>query len=167
MKKHFPLLTLLLGLSVTTVASPIQPQRAKQLAENFFGGIKARKAPLKITYQAQNNANTGNSLYYIINRDNNQGFVVVSGDTRTRAILAYADKGNLDEETLRDNPTVAGMFQEYADQIEWAQQNVKDVPSQSYKRLAARGDYNEPKHIIEPLLAVDKNNRENVAAYTY
>ena len=53
MKKHFPLLTLLLGLSVTTVASPIQPQRAKQLAENFFGGIKARKAPLKITYQAQ------------------------------------------------------------------------------------------------------------------
>jgi peptidase C10 family protein len=160
MKKHFPLLTLLLGLSVTTVASPIQPQRAKQLAENFFGGIKARKAPLKITYQAQNNANTGNSLYYIINRDNNQGFVVVSGDTRTRAILAYADKGNLDEETLRDNPTVAGMFQEYADQIEWAQQNVKDIPSQSYKRLAAREDYNEPKHIIEPLLAVDKNNRE-------
>ena len=37
----------------------------------------------------------------------------------------YADKGNLDEETLRDNPTVAGMFQEYADQIEWAQQKCE------------------------------------------
>lgn len=40
MKKHFPLLTLLLGLSVTTVASPIQPQRAKQLAENFLEALK-------------------------------------------------------------------------------------------------------------------------------
>ena len=37
MKKHYPLLTLLFGLSVTTVAAPIQPQKAKQLAANFFG----------------------------------------------------------------------------------------------------------------------------------
>ena len=52
MKKHYPLLTLLFGLSVTTVAAPIQPQKAKQLAANFFGNSsKNNRAPLKISYQ--------------------------------------------------------------------------------------------------------------------
>ena len=84
--------------------------------------LKARKAPLKLLIRHKTTPTQETVSTTSLTENNNQGFVVVSGDTRTRAILAYADKGNLDEETLRDNPTVAGMFQEYADQIEWAQQ---------------------------------------------
>ena len=159
MKKHFSFLTLLLGMSVTTVAAPIQPQKAKQLAENFFKGSKNGGAKLKMSYQAPDETKGGNSLYYIINRGDNQGFVVVSGDTRTRAILAYSDKGYLDEEAIHENPSIHGMFIEFAEQIEWAQQNIEDKPSESYKLLAARGDFREPRHLIEPLLVVEKSNR--------
>ena len=118
MKKHFSFLTLLLGMSVTTVAAPIQPQKAKQLAENFFKGSKNGGAKLKMSYQAQDDTKSGNSLYYVINRGDNQGFVVVSGDTRTRAILAYSDKGYLDEEAIHSHPSINGMFIEFAEQIE-------------------------------------------------
>ena len=159
MKKHFSFLTLLLGMSVTTVAAPIQPQKAKQLAENFFKGSKNGGAKLKMSYQAPDETKSGNSLYYIINRGDNQGFVVVSGDTRTRAILAYSDKGYLNEEAIHENPSIHGMFIEFAEQIEWAQQNIEDKPSESYKLLAARGDFREPRHLIEPLLVVEKSNR--------
>ena len=159
MKKHFSFLTLLLGMSVTTVAAPIQPQKAKQLAENFFKGSKNGGAKLKMSYQAPDETKSGNSLYYVINRGDNQGFVVVSGDTRTRAILAYSDKGYLNEEAIHENPSIHGMFIEFAEQIEWAQQNIADKPSESYKLLAARGDFKEPRHLIEPLLVVEKSNR--------
>ena len=159
MKKHFSFLTLLLGISVTTVAAPIQPQKAKQLAENFFKGSKNGGAKLKMSYQAQDDTKSGNSLYYVINRGDNQGFVVVSGDTRTRAILAYSDKGYLNEEAIHENPSIHGMFIEFAEQIEWAQQNIEDKPSESYKLLAARNDFKEPRHLIEPLLVVEKSNR--------
>ena len=159
MKKHFSFLTLLLGMSVTTVAAPIQPQKAKQLAENFFKGSKNGGAKLKMSYQAPDETKSGNSLYYVINRGDNQGFVVVSGDTRTRAILAYSDKGYLNEEAIHENPSIHGMFIEFAEQIEWAQQNIEDKPSESYKLLAARGDFREPRHLIEPLLVVEKSNR--------
>ena len=160
MKKHYPLLTLLFGLSVTTVAAPIQPQKAKQLAANFFGNSsKNNRAPLKISYQPQGDATTGNSLYYVINKGNDQGFVVISGDTRTRAVLAYSEKGHLNEEDILNHQSIQGMFIEYEEQIEWAIQNVKDVPSESYKMLAARQDFKEPRHIIEPLLEVRKSNR--------
>ena len=114
MKKHYPLLTLLFGLSVTTVAAPIQPQKAKQLAANFFGNSsKNNRAPLKISYQPQGDATTGNSLYYVINKGNDQGFVVISGDTRTRAVLAYSEKGHLNEEDILNHQSIQGMFIEY------------------------------------------------------
>ena len=37
--------------------------------------------------------------------------------------------------------------------------NIEDKPSESYKLLAARGDFREPRHLIEPLLVVEKSNR--------
>ena len=159
MKKHLSFLTLLLGLSVATVAAPIQPQKAKQLAENFFNVSKSKKALLKMSYQSLNNASTSTRPYYIINRGNNQGFVVISGDTRTRAVLAYADKGYLDEDLIESNPAMSGLFNDFVDQIEWAQQNLEDKPSESYQKLASATRYHEVIPIIEPLLEVEKSNR--------
>ena len=160
MKKHLSFLTLLLGLSVATVAAPIQPQKAKQLAENFFNVSKSKKALLKMSYQSLNNASTSTRPYYIINRGNNQGFVVISGDTRTRAVLAYADKGYLDEDLIESNPAMSGLFNDFVDQIEWAQQNLEDKPSESYQKLARATRYHDVIPIIEPLLEVEKSNRK-------
>ena len=46
---------------------------------------------------------TTSSPYYVFNAENNAGFVIVSGDDRTEAILGYSDKGELDIETAPDN----------------------------------------------------------------
>lgn len=157
------MLALLLCISAAGLAAPVNPQKAKQLAGNFFGSPASVNQNLKITYQAKvkRNANENNSndnLYYVVSRGSNNGFVVISADSRTRAVLAYSDQGNLDEQTINNHPSVRWMFEEYARQIEWARNNMKDIPSKSYTRLES-GQMKAPVHIIEPLFEVDCNNR--------
>jgi hypothetical protein len=38
--------------------------------------------------------------YYIFNRGNEQGFIIVSADSRTKKILAYSNEGHFDIEAL-------------------------------------------------------------------
>lgn len=163
MRKLYSMLVLLLCLSTVGLAAPVQPQKAKQLADNFFGRSASGNRNLNITYQAKAKSTTADNnendnLYYVINRGENNGFVVISADSRTRAVLAYSDEGCLDEQTIQNHPSVRWMFEEYARQIEWAKNNMEDSPSPSYRKLAS-GQMKAPVHIIEPLLEVDCNNR--------
>lgn len=53
--------------------------------------------------------------FYVFNADNGQGFVVVSGDDRTPAILGYADTGTMDLDRLPAN--AEAWLKGYAEQI--------------------------------------------------
>lgn len=44
----------------------------------------------------------GNAAFYIFNRGTDEGFVIVSGDDRTHAILGYSDQGHWDETDIPD-----------------------------------------------------------------
>ena len=158
MKKSFTLLALSLCLSSVISAAPIRSQKAQQLAGTFFGTTAKGSRNIRISYQAKANTGGEENLYYIINRGEKEGFVVISGDTRTRTILAYSDKGYLNEEIVEKHPSIHWMFNQYAQEIEWAKKNLKDVPSKSYKALTA-GASAEPKHLIEPLMEVFKSDR--------
>lgn len=44
-----------------------------------------------------------NNAFYIFNADNNNGFVIVSGDDRTEEILGYSDEGHIDLDNIPEN----------------------------------------------------------------
>ncbi|MBP5392555.1 MAG: C10 family peptidase [Bacteroidaceae bacterium] len=61
---------------------------------------------------------------YVFNIKNNGGFVIVSNDDRTRPILGYSDRGNVNPSEMPDN--MKAWLQGYADEIAWLQkQNTK------------------------------------------
>ena len=73
--------------------------------------------------------------YYVFNVGENQGFVIISGDDRTPAVLGYADKGSFDVENMPDN--MRGWLEGYAEQIKYVQQyNVTSVASRRASRKA-------------------------------
>lgn len=61
---------------------------------------------------------------HVFNVKNNGGFVIVSNDDRTRPILGYSDKGNINPSEMPAN--MKAWLQGYADEIAWLQkQNTK------------------------------------------
>lgn len=61
---------------------------------------------------------------HVFNVKNNGGFVIVSNDDRTRPILGYSDRGNVNPSEMPDN--MKAWLQGYADEIAWLQkQNTK------------------------------------------
>ena len=108
----------LLLLPLMLMAAPITQEQAKQKASEFMTGhpkmakgrmLKAAKAPLKMQ-QAKTAAS-----YYVFNVGEQEGFVVVSGDDRTPAILGYAASGSFDAANIPAN--MQAWLQGYEDQI--------------------------------------------------
>ena len=62
--------------------------------------------------QAQDRA-----AYYVFNLGHDRGFVIVSGDDRTPAIIGYTDRGSYDERQMPDN--MREWMQEDNRQMEW------------------------------------------------
>ena len=82
-------------------------QQAQQLVTDFVNSnarlqaTSAKQAPLTLCYTAlQKN---GNPAFYVFNRGENDGFVVVSAESRTHEVLGYANNGHFDVNNLPDN----------------------------------------------------------------
>ena len=58
---------------------------------------------------------------YVINIGKSEGFVIVSPDDRTEAILGYSDSGDLNPDNMPDN--MKAWLQGYADEIAWAERH--------------------------------------------
>ena len=123
-------------------AGPVSKQQAlvqaqsfmKSIGRNLSSNTTIRRAPKKA---AQND----NSYYYVFNADNNNGFVIVSGDDRTEPILGYSDTGTFDLDNLPEN--AQAFLEEISNEIEYM--DAKGLSSQ--RRVA------EPaKRAIAPLL---------------
>jgi hypothetical protein len=71
---------------------------------------------MKLAYKAPRLSDAGEeAYYYVFNVGNNGGFVIVSGDDRTEAILGYCDDGNYNADSIPDN--MRWWLQQYAEQI--------------------------------------------------
>ena len=124
-------------------ANPVTENEARQKAMEFIAkkkGVKPRmmkaaKAPLKSQSQQQA---TATQSYYAFNVGQEQGFVLVSGDDRTPAILGYSDNGAFDADRIPAN--MRAWLQGYEEQLEKLKRGAQ----------AAKAGVTRPR--IEPLL---------------
>lgn len=110
----------LVGLSVYANARQITPDEAMSVASDFMSSFELRTVtsanpiirPMKIPGFEKNEAV---SPYYIFNRGENDGFVIISGDDCAPKILGYSDKGNFDFDNLP--PQLSALLDQFAGQI--------------------------------------------------
>lgn len=130
-RKFFNLWVLLLvGLSLS--AQPISEKKALEIAQGFFGkhSLRSSKGDFSISYAPEYKATNPSQLraqndlpehlYYVINRGEGDGYIVVAGDERVTPVLAFGDEGKLEAFDIENHPSIKYLFDEYAAQLRWA-----------------------------------------------
>lgn len=100
MRKLLLLITLCFTLGA--VAQRVTEQQALQKAQNFLKGKSFNKTNKARSVMGKSQNNPFNN-FYIFNVENDEGFVIVSGDDRTKEILGYSDRGHLNYEEMPCN----------------------------------------------------------------
>ena len=95
-------------------AGPVTQQQAFEKAQRFMKSKKI-KDDYKTNRARGKNAFQKNEPFYLFNTEDNQGFVIVSGDDRTEEILGYSDHGNIDLDNIPDN--MKALFDIYRKEI--------------------------------------------------
>ncbi len=127
--KKILLLLLCLVTAAGIQADPITRQQAQQKANAFLQKRKdTRQLKAVVNHQKlapRRNTVTTNDPYYVFNRGEQEGFVIVSGDDKTCDILGYCDSGEFDYNNAPD--AMKGLLNDYAAQIEYIQTHP-DIP---------------------------------------
>ena len=107
--KRFILLSLsvVLGLAVAS-AKPRSEQQARQLAADFLSSLSAsgvHRAPSVVAARAiqWNISESEEPAFYVFNRGEDDGFVIISADDRAYTVVGYANSGHFDEEDMPIN----------------------------------------------------------------
>ena len=108
-------------IAITVMAGHVTPTQAEQAAQAFLNkkdGTQQSKRLRLARQQALTMNSTGDeAAYYVFNVGQDQGFVMVSGDDRTPAILGYAESGQYNQQQLPAN--VKAWFDGIAEQMAW------------------------------------------------
>ena len=126
-------------------ANPISREQAKQKAEQFLKDKSGQKRLSAVTSQKRlapkKGAATAPDAYYVFDRGENGGFVIVSGDDQTIDVLGYCDNGSFDYEQLP--PQLQGMLESYTRQIQAIQAGapVLKLPANSTSLNCSKGDW--------------------------
>lgn len=146
MKRFFTLFISLL-MAMFTFASPRTMEEAMQIAGRFAADNqpsvssvqRIRRAlsasrpaqPMQLAY-TQTQTDTATPALYVFNTTaDDGGFVIVSADDRTRAILGYMDNGHFDSDNIPDN--MHFWLRMYASEIA----SLSDDPATNLKAAAA------------------------------
>lgn len=113
------LLNLLLTLAVVSsvMAGTVNRQQARETAAKF---MQQKGIRLDDASQQGKKVPAGEQPVYVFNAVEGQGFVVVSGDDRTDAILGYTTQGTYDEDNLP--PALKDWMEQMTTEIEVLQQ---------------------------------------------
>lgn len=151
-------------------------KQALLYAENSINGIKpttrgaerkVKSTEIYVAKPATRSAEGAEVSFYLINYEDNQGFAMVSTDSRATPVYAYSDEGSLTAEDFETNPFlkifIEGSVENYQievannsiyDPIEWPDSSNRDVlkyPIVEYKGgRYYRGDVTE--NITKPNL---------------
>ena len=113
--------------AIVSWANPVDKQMAAQKARQFVATrLNAPVPQLTLAFQGrQKTLGEGkleqDAYYYIFNKGNHEGYVVMSGDDVAAAVLGYADKGSFDPNNIP--PNMKEWLDGYARQIAWGRQN--------------------------------------------
>ena len=105
-------------------AEPLTVQQAQTVAEQFVQQNATRfasgkNALLKLAHEAK--SASGIADYYVFNRGDNAGFVIVSGDDKAVPVLGMSDNGTFDANNIPAN--VAWWLEQYQEQIQYLREN--------------------------------------------
>ena len=140
------ILALLLTAGMEAWAQHVTPEQAKEKASQFLkanyartGGKRSAPAAsaLKtaVVFDAKDVA--GKPYLYAVSATLQDGFVLVSGDERFKAVLGYSDVSNFDEQNMPDNMRV--FLQGYIDEMKYLEsinyQPTKAAPRRSMSNV--------------------------------
>lgn len=158
MKKTFLLLVMIFGMTLKSSANPVSPEEALQKAKAFLNQSQAMRVKgnrsLQLAYTmmpAQRKDEEPTPLLYAFNVSGD-GFVIVSGDDATPAVLGYGGDGHFDIDSIP-----CGMrfwLDMCAEQIPLAAKQKRNSPA---KVVAATTTY---RVSIPPLIDVEWGQRE-------
>lgn len=123
------------------MANPISMKEARQKAAQFLSQQTTnsngrRNAPVNnqdLTLAHQASFENGQAAYYVFN-DEAGGFVIVSGNDCTEAILGYSGAGSFDVDAIPSN--MKYWLDEYANQIKYAQEHHSSSSSGIRKKAS-------------------------------
>lgn len=142
-------------------AKPVSEQEAIQIAKNFFSENSTRRAKalsfktsnFTVAYTCQNetslltrSSSPQEAYYYVINVNEDDGYIIVSGDDRARNILAYSHKGKFNPENIPANS--AEWLQGYKEQISRLMSEPEETTGNSLTNKAI----SYPSITIEPMV---------------
>ena len=124
MKKFFLLLAVLALSTQGIEAKPVTLEQATAIAkQNVSGKMMGTQVNVKLNHVGY--SMKGAPDYYVFNRDNNEGFVIVSGDDMTAPILGYSTKGSFNMDEAPEPLKV--LLKEYQNQMEWLRTHPEDA----------------------------------------
>jgi hypothetical protein len=103
--------------------------RAKAYCADYSGSplLKAVSSKLSLAYTAKSSI-AGDNCFYVYNRGNSDGFIIVSADDVAAPVLGYSDSGSFNSASLPQN--VSWWLGEYARQIDYAiSHNLQQYPT--------------------------------------
>lgn len=153
----------LLSLAMMANATPVKKDVAAQKAKAFLKARHGLESPsLSLAMQGrQKTIGMGTAVtdpyYYVFNKGNNEGFIIIAGDDCAAEVLGYVDSGNFDPADMP--PNLKEMLDAYAEEIAWARVNVKSSGTEM-PQLA--------RQVVTPLIATKwgQDNPYNIYCFT-
>lgn len=162
MKRHIHFFLLLIFCWATCFAEPIDVEQARGKAAKF---LQKQHPDAKLedntpVYSPKRKRMVKGQvpielpIYYVFNTEDSQGYVIVSADDRTDAILGYATAGRFDADEIPEN--VKAWMNSYAEQIaaldKYSQETTVNSQETTDKRQQTLS-----RPVIEPLLTTRWN----------
>ena len=123
MKKKTTLLLLMAFSLLTAMAAPITQEQAQKRATAFLRQCKGSSVLTPVaanrTGMMKGKADKATTPYYVFDRGQNEGFVIVSGDDQTIDVLGYCDQGTFDYKQMPE--AMREWLDDYAAQIAYLQ----------------------------------------------
>lgn len=130
MKRFFSFLCALFVCNVALWAAPVDEEAARKIAADFSANVPSLrsgvqgKAELRTAYVSTRT--DGGNRFYVFNKGRNGGFVIVSGDDRSEAVLGYADRGTFCWDSIP--PAMRWWLGQYEAELDWLQEHGSDLP---------------------------------------
>lgn len=124
MRKTIQLMMMAALMATSVQAAQVTSNQALDIARRFVQQGTARfnasaGNALKLAHEARDV--NGATDYYVFNRGDQGGFIVVSGDDRVQPVWGYCDHGSFDYEKMPEN--VKWWFGEYQRQMQYLRDN--------------------------------------------
>ena len=145
--KRLVLLLLSAMMTMMMMAGNVTTEQARQLATQFMtnhltkvGPAHRANKPIQLSMPIEVEG------LHLFNLEDGNGFVIVSNDDRTDAILGYSDEATLNPENMPDN--MRAWLHGYADQIKWMDEH--GITAKASRRAGVKTD-------IAPLMVTKWN----------